>query len=147
MILLANSNVLIARQSGSNSKSLNPNLMAVRRRFVTLRSLARSRRSRSRGCAKPDGTGSQDLEHPPAATSGLSYEKAEIVMAKTVADQFAETLAAAGVKRLYCIVGRSHDGPRRWSPGQGKIEWVHARHQEVAAFAAGGAARATRALP
>ena len=31
-------------------------------------------------------------------------------MAKTVADQFAETLAAAGVKRIYGIVGDSLNG-------------------------------------
>jgi hypothetical protein len=29
---------------------------------------------------------------------------------KTVADQFAETLAAAGVKRIHCIVGDSLNG-------------------------------------
>src|SRR5258706_8162200 len=141
MILLANSNVLIAGQSGSNSKSLNPNLMAVWRRFVTLRSLARSRRSRSRGCARRDGTGSQDLDiDPPVATSGLSYEGAGIVMAKTVADQFAETLAAAGVKRIYGIVGDSLNGLTDAIRRQGKIEWVHVRHEEGAAFAAGAEA-------
>ena len=32
-------------------------------------------------------------------------------MAKTVADQFAETLAAAGVKRINGIVGDSLNGP------------------------------------
>jgi thiamine pyrophosphate-dependent acetolactate synthase large subunit-like protein len=31
-------------------------------------------------------------------------------MVKTVADQFAETLAAAGVKRIYGIVGDSLNG-------------------------------------
>ena len=31
-------------------------------------------------------------------------------MAKTVADQFAETLAAVGVKRIYGIVGDSLNG-------------------------------------
>jgi hypothetical protein len=33
----------------------------------------------------------------------------DLVMAKTVADQFAETFAAAGVKRIYGIVGDSLD--------------------------------------
>jgi pyruvate dehydrogenase (quinone) len=33
--------------------------------------------------------------------------KERFTMAKTVADQFAETLAAAGVKRIYGIVGDS----------------------------------------
>src|SRR6266404_653870 len=56
-------------------------------------------------------------------------------MAKTVADQFAETLAAAGVKRIYGIVGDSLNGLTDSIRRQGKIEWVHVRNEEVAAFA------------
>jgi pyruvate dehydrogenase (quinone) len=67
---------------------------------------------------------------------------------KTVADQFVETLAAAGVKRIYGIVGDSLNGLtdaiRR--QGQGKIEWVHMRHEEVGAFAAGAEAQLTGEL-
>src|SRR5271166_721949 len=67
-------------------------------------------------------------------------------MARSVADQFAETLAAAGVKRIYGIVGDTlnplTDALRR----QGKIEWVHVRHEEVAAFAAGAEAHLTGKL-
>ena len=41
---------------------------------------------------------------------------------KTVADQIAETLAAAGVKRIYGIVGDNLNGlidsPRRYCVGQ-----------------------------
>jgi pyruvate dehydrogenase (quinone) len=59
---------------------------------------------------------------------------------KTVADQFAETLAAAGVKRIYGIVGDSLNGFTDSLRRQGKIEWVHVRHEEVAAFAAGAEA-------
>jgi pyruvate dehydrogenase (quinone) len=64
-------------------------------------------------------------------------------MAKTVADQFAETLAAAGVKRIYGIVGDSLNGLTDALRRQGKIEWVHVRHEEVAAFAAGAEAHLT----
>src|SRR3981189_3123437 len=67
-------------------------------------------------------------------------------MAKTVADQFAETLAAAGVKRIYGIVGDSLNGLTDPIRRQGKIEWVHVRHEEVAAFAAGAEAHLTGAL-
>ena len=67
-------------------------------------------------------------------------------MARSVADQFVETLAAAGVKRIYGIVGDTlnpfTDALRR----QGKIEWVHVRHEEVAAFAAGAEAHLTGKL-
>jgi pyruvate dehydrogenase (quinone) len=67
-------------------------------------------------------------------------------MAKTVADQFAETLAAAGVKRIYGIVGDSLNGLTYSIRRRGKIEWVHVRHEEVAAFAAGAAAHLTGEL-
>jgi pyruvate dehydrogenase (quinone) len=67
-------------------------------------------------------------------------------MAKTVADQFAETLAAAGVKRIYGVVGDSLNGLTDSIRRQGKIEWMHVRHEEVAAFAAGGEAHVTGEL-
>ena len=50
---------------------------------------------------------------------------------KTVADQFAETLAAAGVKRIYGIVGDSLNGLTDSIRRQGRIEWVHVRHEEA----------------
>jgi pyruvate dehydrogenase (quinone) len=54
-------------------------------------------------------------------------------MARTVADQFAEILAAARVKRIYGIVGDSLNGLTDSLRRQGKIEWIHVRHKEVAA--------------
>src|SRR5437773_12088515 len=65
---------------------------------------------------------------------------------KTVADQFAETLAAVGVKRIYGIVGDSLNGFTDAIRRQGKIEWVLVRHEEVAAFAAGAEAHLTGSL-
>jgi pyruvate dehydrogenase (quinone) len=44
---------------------------------------------------------------------------------KTVADQFDETLAAAGVKRIYGIVGDSVNDLTDAIRRQGRIEWVH----------------------
>jgi pyruvate dehydrogenase (quinone) len=67
-------------------------------------------------------------------------------MAKTVADQFAETLAAAGVKRIFGIVGDSLNGLTDSIRRQGKIEWLHVRHEEAAAFAAGAEAHLTGEL-
>jgi pyruvate dehydrogenase (quinone) len=64
----------------------------------------------------------------------------------TVADQFAETLSAVGVKRIYGIVGDSLNGLTDALRRQGKIEWVHVRHEEVAAFAAGAEAHLTGEL-
>src|SRR6516164_939566 len=67
-------------------------------------------------------------------------------MAKKVADQFAETLAAAGVKRIDGIVGDSLNGLTDAIRRQGKIEWVHVRHEEVGAFTAGAEAHLTGTL-
>jgi pyruvate dehydrogenase (quinone) len=64
----------------------------------------------------------------------------------TVAEQFAATLAAAGVKRIYGIVGDSLNGLTDAIRRQGKIEWIHVRHEEVAAFAAGAEAHLTDSL-
>jgi pyruvate dehydrogenase (quinone) len=63
-------------------------------------------------------------------------------MAKRVAEIFIETLVNAGVRRIYGVVGDSLNGLtdviRR-----SKIEWLHVRHEEVAAFAAGAEAHLT----
>src|SRR5271155_932660 len=64
-------------------------------------------------------------------------------MVRTVADQFAEVLAAAGVKRIYGIVGDSLNGLTASLRRQQKIEWIPVRHEEVAAFAAGAEAHLT----
>src|SRR4051794_8160055 len=67
-------------------------------------------------------------------------------MARIVADQFVETLVAAGVKRIYGIVGDSLNGLTDAVRRHGKIEWIHVRHEEVAAFAAGAEAHLTGQL-
>jgi len=67
-------------------------------------------------------------------------------MAQTVADHFAEILAAAGVKRIYGVVGDSLNGLTDSLRRQRKIEWIHVRHEEVAAFAAGAEAHLTGEL-
>src|SRR5262250_705975 len=67
-------------------------------------------------------------------------------MARTVVDQMVETLAAAGVKRVYGIVGDSLNGFTDSLRRHGGIQWLHVRHEEVAAFAAGGDAHLTGRL-
>src|SRR5580704_14265770 len=64
-------------------------------------------------------------------------------MTKTVADIFIETLVNAGVKRIYGVVGDSLNGLTDVIRRRGKIEWLHTRHEEVAAFAAGAEAHLT----
>lgn len=66
-------------------------------------------------------------------------------MSKKVADVIVETLQAAGVKRCYGVVGDTlnyfTDALRR-----SEIDWVHVRHEEVGAFAAGAEAFITGEL-
>src|SRR3954452_7438761 len=67
-------------------------------------------------------------------------------MARTVAEQFVEILAAAGVKRIYGVLGDSLNGLTDAVRRHGKIGWIHVRHEEVAAFAAGAEAHLTGEL-
>jgi len=64
----------------------------------------------------------------------------------TVAESLVSTLAAAGVKRIYGIVGDSLNGITDAIRRQKTIEWVHVRHEEVAAFAAGADAHVSGEL-
>src|ERR1700690_1724148 len=64
----------------------------------------------------------------------------------TVAQSLVATLAAAGVKRIYGIVGDSLNGITEEIRRQKTIDWVHVRHEEVAAFAAGADAHVTGTL-
>ncbi|MEV5886261.1 pyruvate dehydrogenase [Streptomyces sp. NPDC052020] len=65
---------------------------------------------------------------------------------QNVAEQFVDILARAGVRRLYGVVGDSLnpvvDAVRR----NAAIDWVHVRHEESAAFAAGAEAQITGKL-
>src|ERR1700691_3803610 len=67
-------------------------------------------------------------------------------MTKTVADQFIETLVSAGVKRIYGVVGDSLNGLTDVIRRRGDIEWMHVRHEEVAAFAAAAESQITGEL-
>src|SRR5260370_17944795 len=67
-------------------------------------------------------------------------------MTKTTADLLAETLTHAGVKRIYGVVGDSLNGLSDSLRRHKTIDWIHVRHEEGAAFAAGGEAPLTREL-
>jgi pyruvate dehydrogenase (quinone) len=63
-----------------------------------------------------------------------------------VADLLVATMEQAGIKRIYGIVGDSLNGLTEALRSRGTIEWVHVRHEEVAAFAAAGDAQMTGQL-
>lgn len=63
-----------------------------------------------------------------------------------VASLLVDTLAEAGVKRIYGVVGDSLNGITESLRKQGRIEWIGTRHEEAAAFAAGAEAHLTGSL-
>jgi pyruvate dehydrogenase (quinone) len=56
---------------------------------------------------------------------------------KTVAELLVETLAGAGVERIYGVAGDSLNGITDAIRKRDDIQWIHVRHEETAAFAAG----------
>lgn len=58
-----------------------------------------------------------------------------------IAEQIVSMLVDAGIKRIYAVTGDSlneiNDAVRR----NGEIDWIHVRHEEVGAFAAGAEAQ------
>ncbi len=62
------------------------------------------------------------------------------------AEYLVDTLAHAGVKRIYGVVGDSLNGITDSLRRSGKIDWIHMRHEEGAAFAAGAEAHLTGRL-
>src|SRR5712691_6429119 len=67
-------------------------------------------------------------------------------MSRTAADYMAQALAQAGVKRIYGVVGDSLNGFTDALRRLKSIEWIHVRHEEGAAFAAGAEAHLTGEL-
>src|SRR5207245_6457346 len=65
---------------------------------------------------------------------------------KRVADVLIETLVAAGVKRVYGLVGDSLNGVTDSIRPREDLQWVPVRHEETAAFAAGAEAQLTEQL-
>lgn len=53
-----------------------------------------------------------------------------------IAEQIVDMLVKAGVKRIYAVTGDSlnkiNDAVRK----DGRIQWIHVRHEETGAFAA-----------
>jgi len=65
---------------------------------------------------------------------------------RTVAGQLVETLARAGVERIYGVSGDSLNGITDSIRRHERVRWIHVRHEEAAAFAAGAEAHLTGRL-
>jgi pyruvate dehydrogenase (quinone) len=64
----------------------------------------------------------------------------------TIADNIVKTLKESGVRRIYGLPGDSLNGFTDAVRRDGEIAWVHVRHEEGAAFAAGADATVTGEL-
>src|ERR1700678_3297947 len=62
-------------------------------------------------------------------------------MTYRVADQLVSSLLEAGVERIYGVVGDSLNPVTDALRLNGKLKWIHVRHEETAAFAAGAEAQ------
>jgi pyruvate dehydrogenase (quinone) len=67
-------------------------------------------------------------------------------MSKTASEYLVQILEKAGVKRVYGVVGDSLNGFTDAMRRRKSIDWVHMRHEEAAAFAAGAEAHLTGSL-
>ncbi len=65
---------------------------------------------------------------------------------KRVADLLVDVLAEAGVRRIYGVSGDSLNGITDSIRTSKQIQWIHVRHEETAAFAAGAEAHLTGRL-
>jgi pyruvate dehydrogenase (quinone) len=64
-------------------------------------------------------------------------------MSKAAAEYLVKALEKAGVKRVYGVVGDSLNGFTDAMRRRKTIDWIHMRHEEAAAFAAGAEAHLT----
>jgi len=62
-------------------------------------------------------------------------------MSKNISDQLVETLVDAGIQRIYAVTGDSLNHVNAAVHRNGKIKWIHVRHEETAAYAAGAEAQ------
>jgi pyruvate dehydrogenase (quinone) len=67
-------------------------------------------------------------------------------VARKVADLLVEVLAEAGVRRVYGVPGDSLNGVTDSIRTSKSLQWIHLRHEETAAFAAGAEAHLTGSL-
>lgn len=62
-------------------------------------------------------------------------------MSRNIAAQLIDMLAEAGVKRIYAVTGDSLNRVNEAVRKDGRIQWIHVRHEETGAFAAAAEAQ------
>src|SRR5271157_1936088 len=74
---------------------------------------------------------------PTACRADQSGRSRGSAMTQTVAELMVDTLHAAGIRRVYGVAGDSLNGFTDALSRRSDMQWVHVRHEETAAFAAG----------
>src|SRR5664279_1301230 len=64
-------------------------------------------------------------------------------MSKNISDQLVEILVEAGIQRIYAVTGDNLNHVNAAVHRNGKIKWIHVRHEETGAFAASAEAQLT----
>ena len=67
-------------------------------------------------------------------------------MPHRVADELVSRLVSAGVERIHGVVGDSLNPVTDAIRLNGKLQWIHVRHEETGAYAAGAEAQLTGML-
>src|SRR3982074_3978755 len=65
---------------------------------------------------------------------------------RKIADLLVDVLAKAGVRQIYGVAGDSLNGITDAIRATERVRWIHVRHEETAAFAAGAEAHLTGRL-
>ena len=76
----------------------------------------------------------------------VSVQTWQPLLIENVADLVVETLGVAGVRRIYGVAGDSLNGITDAVRKRKCMDWIHVRHEEVAAFAASAEAQITGRL-
>jgi pyruvate dehydrogenase (quinone) len=76
----------------------------------------------------------------------VNDQKGNLSMSRTAAEFLVEALEKTGVKRVYGVVGDSLNGFTDAMRRRKSIDWIHMRHEEAGAFAAGAEAHLTGSL-
>src|SRR5260370_900772 len=69
-----------------------------------------------------------------------------VMAKKKIADLLVEVLAEAGIREIYGVSGDSLNGITDSIRTREQIQWIHMRHEEAAAFAAGAETHLTARL-
>src|SRR5260370_7743973 len=96
--------------------------------------------SPARVAAQNDRRQAPGMAHALPLGGGMRMTKAK------VADLLVDVLAEAGVRQIYGVAGDSLNGITDAIRATERVRWIHVRHEETAAFAAGAEAHLTGRL-